>query len=575
NIYQLSLEPLEGLFLEMCYFDLKDDQRLLSGIKIRFPNLGVKYYNSNKYAHNHNWEFSYHSGTYKTFFTIPNKVTEIKISGLLTDTEQFSFFGDISQGAQKILEDLKKCYEDDSIKGIILNIGSITTTSYGGIGGLVYEIREKIIKLKQKDKFIVAYLEVGGSTEEYFLASAANRIVLSPYASLEGLGVSVNVLKLKGLLDRFGIGFEVVQSGKNKNALNPFTKDIKEEQKKKIRDSVEDSFNLFTLAISEDRLIDEEEIRSLINEYPILDADILKENHWIDHIGYKEKAYDIMALLLNKRRIYSFQEVDTGSLHYLKKEWRKGPVIAIVSIYGPIITGKSIFNPLYGNLATGAESIIKQLKDVEGNPHIKGVILRIDSPGGSVIASDMIYEQILKLREAGKYVVASLGGIAASGGYYIACGADHIVSTPYTLTGSIGVFTMKLELSGLFKKYDIKSTTIKKGPYSDIFSWDRKLTKDEREKMEASLNKIHTRFKNIIHQNRKIDNDELDLIADGSIFTGNQAKKINLVDQLGGTTAAIEWIKKKFNMDDPYFIYYWKDVKSSSPIKLGTSFFHF
>ena len=139
NVYNITFEPFLGFLLDFNYFDLRNEKKIMGGVKIRFPYFSVEYYNSNKYSQNNNYEFAYHTGRYKTFLDIPNKITEITVSGLLTDTEQFSFFGISSRGAQKILQDLEKCYTDDSIDGIILNIGSIQTTSYGGIGGLVYE----------------------------------------------------------------------------------------------------------------------------------------------------------------------------------------------------------------------------------------------------------------------------------------------------------------------------------------------------------------------------------------------------------------------------------------------------
>ena len=575
NIYKVTWEPLLGLFVDFTYFNLRNDKKLLTGIKIKFPNYGFKYYNSNKYSQNSNYEFSYHSRTYKTFFSIRNKITEISVSGLLTDTEQFSFFGITSRGAQNILENLDKCYNDNTIKGIILNIGYIQTTSYGGIGGLVYEIRDKILQLRKKDKVVVAYLETGGSTEEYYLASAANVIVFSPYASLSELGVSVKVLKLTGLLDKIGASFEVIQSGKNKNALSPFTEDISLEQEEKIRASVEDSYNEFVESISKDRLIKLNGIKELIEESPILDAELLKENDWIDNIGYREKVNDEMARLLNRNRIYGYQETDVRRIEYYRKDWGKNSAIAVVSIYGPIMSGESVYNPLYGALATGSETIAKQLKEIEGDSLIKAVILRIDSPGGSLVASDRIYEAVKKLKKSGKYDVAYFGSMAASGSYYIACAADYIISTPFSVTGSIGVFSMKLELSELFKKLDITTTTVKKGKYVDLFSMDRKLTEDELTKLEQAMDKAHDRFKEVVSKGRGIEEDTIDDVADGSIYTGNQAKEIGLVDELGGMKKAAEHIELKLDLEDPDYIYYWSNIRSYSPIKLGTSIFNF
>ena len=575
NIYQASLEPVSGLLLNLTYFDLKDEKKLFAGVKIKFPHFGIEYYNSDKYSKNHNFELSYHAKTYKTFFSIGGQVTEIKISGLLTDSEQFSFFGITSSGAQRILENLNKCLDDDSIKGVILNIGSIATTSYGGIGGLVYEICEKIIQLKSRGKYIVAYLETGGSTEEYYLASAANKIVFSSFAALSELGISIKVLKLKGLLDKIGISFEVIQSGQDKNSLNPFTKEIDSEQEEKIKNSVEDSFDLFVKSVSGQRLINIKDIKNLIEEQPVLDTETLIKNHWIDSVGYKEKAYEVMAKLLNKSKVYGFLETDVNRIEYLKKDWKESPIVAIVNIYGPIMSGESIFNPLFGNLATGSDTIANQLKEIQGNKSIKAVILRIDSPGGTIVASDRIYEAVLKLKESGKYIIASFGGIATSGSYYIACAADKIISTPFTITGSIGVFTMKLELSGLMKEFDVTSKTIKKGKYSDLFSWDRKLTEDEREKLFKTMNKAHNRFKDIVKKSRKLDDQSLDTVTSGAVYTGNQAKEMKLVDELGGIRKAVEHIEKELDIDRPILIYYWKNIKSYKPIRLGTYIFSF
>ena len=165
--------------------------------------------------------------------------------------------------------------------------------------------------------------------------------------------------------------------------------------------------------------------------------------------------------------------------------------------------------------------------------------------------------------------------MAASGSYYIACAADYIISTPFSVTGSIGVFSMKLELSELFNKLDITTTTVKKGKYVDLFSMDRKLTEDELEKLKQAMDKAHDRFKEVVSKGRGIEEDTIDDIADGSIYTGNQAKEIGLVDELGGMKKAAEHIELKLDLEDPDYIYYWSNIRSYSPIKLGTSIFSF
>lgn len=560
NIYQLLFEPIRGIRGYITYFS--QDYKLWAGVNILFSHLSFGYYshrdkkNTILYKHN-SYQFSYSSESYPSFFRLSG-VINIKVSGLITDTERFSFLGDISRGAQNIIEQIDKAIKDDKIKGMLLEIGGIETTSFGGIGGLIYEIREKIIEFRRRGKYVVAYLENGGSTEEYYLATAADKIVFAPYASLGELGISVKVRKFRGLLEKIGVKFDIITAGEDKNLFNPFDRDLTEKQKELIMKNVKDSYNLFIKAVAESRYLNEDEVETLINKNPLLTARTLKRHNWIDKTGYRKDAIETLNYLLERENSSEVNFIDIEDITYSKDKWKSLPKIAVVPIYGPVISGESIYNRLFGYIATGADTVIEQLSNIENDYTIKGIILRIDSPGGSISACDRIYRKLLELQDRGKFIVASFGSIAASGGYYIACGADKIVSTPFTITGSIGVFAMKPVLKDMFKKFDISSETIKKGEYSDLFTVDREFTEKERASIKKGMEEIYERFIRVVARSRDMSEDKVKDIAEGRIYTGNIAKQLNLVDRLGGIKEAVEIIKEEKDIDSPIMVYFWR-----------------
>ncbi len=569
NIYQILFEPFKGLQTFATYFNLHNDYKFYLGAKFLFSHLAFGYYSYQGKAlitPQQSYQISYSAEMYPSVLR-KLRLINIKVSGLITDAEKLSFLGDVTKGAQNIIEQIDKGINDDKIKGMLLEIGTIETTSFGGIGGLTYEIREKILEFRQKGKYVVAYLENGGSTEEYYLATAADKIVFAPYASLEELGIAVKVRKFTGLLKKIGIKFDIISAGKDKNALSPFSKNLTDTQKKEIMKNVEDSYKLFIKTVSESRYINEKEINNLINKLPVLTASTLKQKNWIDKIGYKEDAIETLEFLLNKEG-KGIKFINIKETFYCKNKWKDSPKIAVIPLYGPIISGKSVYNRIFGYIATGADTVIEQLENIKNDNTIEGIILRIDSPGGSVSACDRIYKKLLQIQEQGKFIVASFGSMAASGGYYIACGANKIVSTPFSITGSIGVFTMKPVLKNLFKKFDINSEIIKQGKYADLFTVDREFTDEEQKLIKKGMYEIYNRFVSIVARNRNLSEDEVKKIAEGKIYTGNIAKKLNLVDQLGGMKKAIEIIKIEKNINSPILIYFWQDYSSFSPMTL-------
>ncbi|MBN1898982.1 MAG: signal peptide peptidase SppA [Spirochaetes bacterium] len=569
NVYQLFFEPIKGIRVHSAYFNLLDHYTYQLGMNFLFSQTEIDYSFNNvqkKDDNSQSLQIGYDSSTYPSELRIPGLIN-IKVEGLLTDAEQMSLLGDSSKGAQNIAGQIEKGINDDKIRGMLLEIGSIETTSFGGIGGLVYELRDRILEFRKKGKYVVAYLESGGSTEEYFLASAADKIVCGPFASLEEMGIALKVRKFKGLLQKIGIKFDIISAGEDKNALNPFGDDLEDWQRESLMENVRDSYHLFVKMVSDSRFLKKESVENLMQDQAVLSAKVLKQENWIDKIGYREDAMETLGYMVN-RDVAGAGFINIENVSYRPSTWKNSPKIAVIPIYGPIVSGKSIYNRIYGNMATGSDTVVEQIQSIEGDVTIKAVIMRIDTPGGSVSACDRIYKRLLKLQDSGKYIVASFGSMATSGGYYIACGANKIISTPFTVTGSIGVFTMKPVLGDLYEKFDITSETLKKGPYSDSFTSDREFSDKERESIKENMEEAYDHFISVVAKNRDVSPVSIRKIARGRIYTGNRAFQLKLVDHLGGMKKAVDIIQKKTKIDDPIMIYYWQDFWSFSPVLL-------
>lgn len=417
---------------------------------------------------------------------------------------------------------------DNRIQGISLKLQDINI----GITQ-IKEFHNALIKFKKSGKFLYAYLNNHINQKAYYLASISDKIFLNPNAIIEFFGLSSEIIFFKNFIDKQGITCNIIKHGKYKTATEPFSNNsISKENKLQIYENLNDLWNEISNDISKYRKISINSLNNIVsNLYSVMPKLSIKYK-LVDHIMQEPDYNDILK---NKLNISRYQELNTISLlQYHQKtiqEKVSNNKIAVLYFSGIITSGD---NPV--NIQSGFyKKIIRKIKNDES---IKALVLRINSPGGNANASDeILYE--LKLLKKKKPIVVSFGDIAASGGYYIAMHADSIFAYPTTITGSIGVVGIIPDIKKLINNLGIKSDIVQTHPNSYFYSLTYGLSKGGKKVLTTSLENFYTRFITLVAKNRKKNFQQIDNIAQGRIWSGNQALKHGLIDKLGGLDYAI------------------------------------
>jgi len=485
------------------------------------------------------------------------KCLEINIQGNLTSgQDNFSIIGGFNQGIDNLLDYLRRANKDDEIKSIVLRLNNFPEHIFAS--ALVQEVREELKKAKEKKKKIVVYVDELALGNTYYLASIADKIVMPGTGVVGGIGKNIQIHRMYKLFKNLGIEWQIIQKGKYKTAFNNLKDKNSPQEEEMILTLLKDVYEQMLKDISESREIDLDELR-LLADGQLLTAEEAKEKKLIDEIGYYEKAKDLANnssgnndKFLSVRDLYP-EEIKES----LFMPWNR---IAVVNINGPIILGENYNDIIWGGYYTGAETIVEQFEQIKKDNSIRAVIIRINSPGGSATASDRIYKAIKELQEEDKVVVASMGNMAASGGYYIAAACDKIVANPSTFTGSIGVISVYPVLKELYEKIGIEVEQHKEGKYTDIFSGVEKLDEESKMMLQNILDKIYKKFIIAVSEGRDLSEDEVKKLAEGRIYTGTEALANGLVDYLGNFTTAIDKAKTLANIKrEASLVYYRED----------------
>lgn len=442
---------------------------------------------------------------------------------------------------RKIRENFEKAAVDDRINGILLNIGFLQ------IGyAKVEELQKLINTYRLSGKKIYAYLELG-LTRDYLVASACDSIFIPENSNLFLTGISSEVTFYKGFFDKIGVKADFVHIGEYKNAPDQYTRDQMSDTHREALNNILDQFYEFTINnISEYRNLDIGLVKNLINEKTGFTGKEALENNLIDGNAYKE---DIVKLLKQQSdepdRVNgaTYAGIPISSLGI-----RNASRIAVINIVGTISSGNDVNDPIMGKLA-GANTIAQNIKDAASSSSTKAIILRIDSPGGSAIAADIILNAIRNAAKE-KPVIASISDYGASGGYYIAAGADTIISGQQSLIGSIGIFAGKFSLSGLYGKLGINSEQLKRGNNATLFSTQSLWSPSERQLMTHLLNEYYTNFVQVVASSRNSTYDDIDKIARGRVWSGYDGLKNGLSDTLGTFYDAVDAAKKMAHLAD-------------------------
>lgn len=451
-----------------------------------------------------------------------------------------SFSSEKTIGLDEILRRIEAAKKDDRIKGIILDINGV-----GASFATLQEIRNALLNFKQSKKFIVAYSE-GYSQKGYYLASTADKVYLNPEGSVDFRGLATQLSFFKGTLEKLGIEAQVIKVGTYKSAVEPFILDkmspANEEQVNSYLNSV---YDYYLSNVSKSRNLPIDTLRGIANSYEGRDANLALQSKLVDGLKYKDELIDELKSRLKidkKKKIKAINledySIPTGETNAAQER------IAIVYAVGDIVSGEGSDEQI------GSDRIARAIRTVREDDKIKAVVFRVNSPGGSALASDVIWREV-ELTKKVKPIIVSMGDVAASGGYYIACAADSIFAQPNTITGSIGVFGIIPNLQNFFNnKLGITFDEVKTGKYADLMSVNRPLTVDERDLIQQGVNKTYNTFTKKVADGRKISQAKVDSIGQGRVWTGAQALQIGLVDRLGGLEDAIKSAAKKAKIKD-------------------------
>ncbi len=469
--------------------------------------------------------------------SLPDYTPDDRVARALGFAEPQSFTG--------LLTQLRKAKVDKRISAVLLDI------NFPDLGwGRADELRDAIAEFRTSGKPVYAYMEIG-SNKEYYIATAADKIYLPPSGDIYINGFAAEAMFYKGSLDKLGVEADVIQIGpKYKNAPDQYTKkEMGEGQREVINALLDEYYGRFTNAIADARKKSPDDVKKLIDDAPY-NARQAKELGLIDDALYREQVYQALQTQLGYAQGEKLRTVRTSAYREIPSDslgLNTGEKVAVIFASGAINVGRSTSGP-FSDTMVGSDTIVAAVNDAANDSSVKAIVLRVDSPGGSALASDLMW-YALENAKAKKPVVVSMGDVAASGGYYIACNANKIVAEPATITGSIGVFMGKPVVKGLYDWLGVTNEYVMRGKNSGIFRETEKWTPDERAKMEAQTNSIY--FDNFVPKvaaGRGMSPEKVNTLGQGRVWTGTQAKENGLIDEFGGLEKAIQIAKELANL---------------------------
>lgn len=480
-------------------------------------------------------------------FVPKNSVLHIKLDHPITENtsgnplESFDFetFQPLQiLSLRSIITSIEKASTDDRIKGIYLDLSTIQT----GIAS-IEEIRTALENFKTSGKWIISYAEVY-THKSYYLASVADRVYLNPAGMMQMHGLASQIAFFKNALEKLDIDMQVIRYGKFKSAVEPFLlekmSDENRAQMSKILHTLWGSM-IGKMAIS--RNVSMETIHQLAENIAIRSSEDAVSHQLVDQLKYKDEILAELRDSLGIEQDKTIKSVAIGTYANTKPNEKankkvKKEEIALIYANGDIVSGKSEEGTL------GSETVSKAIRESRLDEDIKAIVLRVNSPGGSALASDVIWREVLLAKKV-KPVIVSMGDVAASGGYYIACAADKIFASEKTITGSIGVFGVIPNAKGFFNnKLGITFDTVKTNKHADIMTFVRPLTNDEKSIIQSGVNQIYDDFITKVAEGRGMTKEQVDSIGQGRVWAGKDALAIGLVDEIGGMEEAIQEAKE-------------------------------
>lgn len=493
--------------------------------------------------------FSMLSSTETETVVKKNSIMMLDLNGSLVERTSDNIFKELfdkedsTYGLDDILASIKKAKENDDIKGIY-----IQATSLNANFASLQEIRDALNDFKKSGKFIVAYSD-NYTQGMYYLSSVANKVLLNPKGAIEWRGLASQPLFLKGLLEKLGIEMQVFRVGTYKAAVERFSAtEMSPANREQVTAYITSIWNEIITDVAASRKISVDSLNNYANRmlmfYP---AEQTVKSGMADTLIYKNDVRDYLKQLVKIDKDDDLAVLGLDEMINVKKNTPKdksGNIIAVYYAFGEIDGGSSSTD----EDGIISNEVIKDLRELKEDKDVKAVVLRVNSPGGSAFGSEQIWEAVCQLKKE-KPVIVSMGDYAASGGYYISCAADTIVAEPTTLTGSIGIFGLIPNAKGLTDKLGLSFDVVKTHKFADFGNIMRGMNTDEQTLLQMYINQGYDLFVSRCAEGRKMSKKEIEKIAEGRVWTGEAAKKIGLVDILGGIDKALEIAVKKAKVE--------------------------
>lgn len=451
-----------------------------------------------------------------------------------------------------VVDAIDKASTDDRVAGMLASFGA---SSFGV--AQAQEIRDAVLRFRGHKKFAIAFAEgfggdSGPGTAPYYVASAFDQIYLQPSGDVILTGVLMESPFLKGTLEKLGMRFHGDHRYEYKNALNMLTEKKYTPAHKEAQEKVLNSwYGQIVKGISEGRHISEDQVKALVDRAPLLGQEAV-DTKLVDGLKYRDEVY----AEAKKKAGDGAELLYAGK--YLDRAGRphsKGKTVALIYGVGTVTRGKSSYDPIFGTPTMGSDTVAAAIRAAVDDKSVKAILFRVDSPGGSYIASDTIWREVGRARQAGKPVIVSMGDVAASGGYFVSIPADKIVAQPGTITASIGVLSGKLLTSGLWDKVGLSWDEVHAGQNATFFSGTHDYTPQEWARFQAWLDRVYVDFTGKVADGRKLPKERVLQIAKGRIWSGEDAKQLGLIDELGGFDVALKLTKKAINVPESEDVY--------------------
>lgn len=471
-----------------------------------------------------------------------NAVIELDLSKVSLDYagktsyKDFNYFEADHDGVTDILNAIEVAKNDDKIKGISI----LNNQSQLGLAQMK-SMRDKLEEFKKTGKFVYAYANYY-SQGEYYLNSVANKVYLNPVGVVDFKGLSAEILYLKELQEKSGVKFEVIRHGKYKSAVEPFlAQEMSPENREQMTVLLQSIWNTIVADIAKSRKLTVAQLDAIANSLGARTPELALANKLVDQVAYEDEYHNAIRNILkvDKKEKYNTISITdyakTAAL--IVDDYSKDDIIAVIYAQGEIMSGEGDVNVI------GEGSIKRSLEEARNDEDVKSIVLRVDSPGGNALTSELIWREI-EITKKVKPVVVSMGNYAASGGYYIAANANRIFAEPNTITGSIGVFGMLPNMSQLGKNIGINAEQVKTHTNANGYSIFEPMDENFKGYVLESIEKTYATFLKRVAEGRNMSTAQVDAMAQGRVWTGMDAKKLGLVDEIGGLEAAIKYAAK-------------------------------